>query len=152
VGMRPRTDRHTARQTHTHTHTHTQTRVTTIHFASSTTHAKCNKHVKEVTLYLEFTSAQIAEFHMAVLIDPYVTKLGYACTSTSRGYFFAAFWHSGCEFIPLTTEPQLLLNFNVISYCRKPSLEVAPTTLATFSSSDRVLSPTTLTFELDVWR
>jgi len=32
--MRPRTD--------TQTHTHTQTRVTTIHFASSTTHAKCN--------------------------------------------------------------------------------------------------------------
>ena len=34
VGMRPRTDKHTQ--------THTQTRVTTIHFASSTTHAKCN--------------------------------------------------------------------------------------------------------------
>ena len=34
VGMRPQTDRHT--------HTDTQTRVTTIHFASSTTHAKCN--------------------------------------------------------------------------------------------------------------
>jgi len=34
VGVRPRTDRHTDRQTHT--------RVTTIHFASSTTHAKCN--------------------------------------------------------------------------------------------------------------
>jgi len=32
------------RQTHkhTHTHTHTQTTVATIHFASSTTHAKCN--------------------------------------------------------------------------------------------------------------
>jgi len=34
VGMRPRTDRHTDTQT--------QTRVITIHFASSTTHAKCN--------------------------------------------------------------------------------------------------------------
>jgi len=32
MGVRPRTD----------THTHTQTRVTAIHFASSTTHAKCN--------------------------------------------------------------------------------------------------------------
>jgi len=32
VGVRPRTDRHTD----------TQTRVTTIHFGSSTTHAKCN--------------------------------------------------------------------------------------------------------------
>ena len=30
-------------QTHRQTHTDTQTRVTTIHFASSTTHAKCNK-------------------------------------------------------------------------------------------------------------
>ena len=30
-------------QTDTHTHTDTQTRVTTIHFASSTTNAKCNK-------------------------------------------------------------------------------------------------------------
>ena len=36
VGVRPRTDGQTDR------HTHTQTRVTTIHFASSTTHAKCN--------------------------------------------------------------------------------------------------------------
>jgi len=33
VGVRLRTDRHTD----------TQTRVTTIHFASSTTHAKCNQ-------------------------------------------------------------------------------------------------------------
>jgi len=35
VGMRPRTDRQTQ--------TDTQTRVTTIHFASSTTRAKCNE-------------------------------------------------------------------------------------------------------------
>ena len=35
VGVWPRTD--------THCDTHTQTRVTTIHFASSTTHAKCKK-------------------------------------------------------------------------------------------------------------
>ena len=35
VGMRPRTDRQT--------HTDTQTRVTTIHFASSTTQVKCNQ-------------------------------------------------------------------------------------------------------------
>jgi len=35
----------THRQTHTqtHTHTHTQIAVTTVHFASSTTYAKCNK-------------------------------------------------------------------------------------------------------------
>jgi len=38
--MRPWTDRQTHRQTYT------QTRVTTIHFASSTTHAKCNKCLK----------------------------------------------------------------------------------------------------------
>jgi len=38
VDMRPRTDTQTDRQTHT------QTRVTTIHFASSTTHAKCNHY------------------------------------------------------------------------------------------------------------
>ena len=38
VGVWPRTDTHTHRQTDTHT----QTRVTTIHFASSTTHAKCS--------------------------------------------------------------------------------------------------------------
>jgi len=37
VGVRPRTDRQT------HRHTDTQTRVATIHFASSTTHAKCNE-------------------------------------------------------------------------------------------------------------
>jgi len=37
--MRPWTDR----QTHTHTHTQRETRVITIHFASSTTHAKCKK-------------------------------------------------------------------------------------------------------------
>ena len=33
---------------------------------------------------------------------------------------------------------------------RKPSLEVAPTTLATFSSIDRELWPVTLTFELQL--
>jgi len=40
VGIRPRTD------TQIHRQTDTQTRVTTIHFASSTTHAKCNGHCK----------------------------------------------------------------------------------------------------------
>ena len=39
------TDRHTDRQTHT------QTRVTTIHFASSTTHAQCN-NIEDVTCKL----------------------------------------------------------------------------------------------------
>jgi len=38
VGVRPRTDRHT--------HTHRQSRVTTMHFASSTTYAKCKKSHK----------------------------------------------------------------------------------------------------------
>jgi len=38
--MRPRTDKHT--DTQTDRQTDTQTRVTTIHFASSTTDAKCN--------------------------------------------------------------------------------------------------------------
>jgi len=42
VGMRPLTDRHTD------THTDTRTRVTTIHFASSTTHAKCNNVLNSV--------------------------------------------------------------------------------------------------------
>ena len=37
VGVWPGTDT----QTHSHTHTHTHMRVTTIHFASSTTHTKC---------------------------------------------------------------------------------------------------------------
>ena len=37
VGVRPWTDRHTDIRT--------QTAVTTIHFASSTTHAKCNEHI-----------------------------------------------------------------------------------------------------------
>jgi len=42
--------------TYTWTDTHTQTRVTTIHFASSTTHAKCNNSVGEsVPLVLAFT-------------------------------------------------------------------------------------------------
>ena len=39
VGVRPWTDRQTHRQTDT------QTRVTTIHFASSTTHARCNNDI-----------------------------------------------------------------------------------------------------------
>jgi len=39
VGVRPRTDRQT------HIQTDTQTRMTTIHFASSMTQAKCNKTV-----------------------------------------------------------------------------------------------------------
>jgi len=37
-------------QTHTHTHTDTQTRVTTIHFATSTTHAKCKYLYTDVKL------------------------------------------------------------------------------------------------------
>jgi len=32
-----------------HTHRHTQTRMITIHFASSTTHAKCNYTVNDIT-------------------------------------------------------------------------------------------------------
>ena len=46
---------HTHARTHTHTHrqTDTQTRVTTIHFASSTTHAKCNNE-KEVIFFICF--------------------------------------------------------------------------------------------------
>ena len=48
--MRPRTDTQTDRQTHRHTDT--QARVATIHFASSTTHAKCNKQRnKPVSFY-----------------------------------------------------------------------------------------------------
>jgi len=35
--------RHAAADRHTDTETDTQTRMTTIHFASSTTHAKCNQ-------------------------------------------------------------------------------------------------------------
>jgi len=41
VGMQPRTNRHT--HTPTHPQTDTQTCITTIHFVSSTTHAKCNE-------------------------------------------------------------------------------------------------------------
>jgi len=41
-------DRHT--HTQTDRHTHTQTRVTTIHFASSTTHAKCNETENTYTI------------------------------------------------------------------------------------------------------
>jgi len=49
VGIRPRTDRQT----------HTQTRVTTIHFASSTTHAKCNNNaVKRCRRSLKVRSLQ----------------------------------------------------------------------------------------------
>ena len=44
VGVRPRTDRHTDR--HTDRQIHRQTRVTTIHFASSTTHAECNEAIE----------------------------------------------------------------------------------------------------------
>ena len=58
VGVRPRTDTHT----HTHTHTHTQTRVTTIHFASSMTQAKCNNvqnvyHNVDIRLFAVNTNA-----------------------------------------------------------------------------------------------
>ena len=45
VRMRRRIVRQTQTNTHTHTHTHTQTRVTTIRFALSATHAKCNNRL-----------------------------------------------------------------------------------------------------------
>jgi len=44
VGVRPRTTTQAHRQTDRQTDT--QTRVTTIHFASSTTHAKCNNKLE----------------------------------------------------------------------------------------------------------
>jgi len=55
VGVRLRTDRQTDTQTHT------QTRVTTIHFASSTTHAKCNNNINIIlgTTHLPLTSRPI---------------------------------------------------------------------------------------------
>jgi len=62
--MRSQTDRHTDRQTdrHTHTHTHTQTRVTIIHFASSTTHVKCNNPIALKPFTLEaYTTAFIGD-------------------------------------------------------------------------------------------
>jgi len=48
--------RHAAeyRQTHRLRHTDTQTRVTTIHFSWSTTHAKCNEAILQVTLRRRF--------------------------------------------------------------------------------------------------
>jgi len=74
VGMGPRTGRHT----HRHRQTHTQTRVTTIHFASSTTHAKCNKwrlNLMEFELYCREGSHRVSAgaamlfcFHMTGVI------------------------------------------------------------------------------------
>ena len=59
VGVRRRTDTHT----HTQTHTHRQTRVTTIHFASSTTHAKCN-NVKNTSCCLYyFQTTFVCQYH-----------------------------------------------------------------------------------------
>ena len=45
---RGQTDTQTNRQTDRQTHTYTQTSVTTIHFASSRTHAKCNNDIQYV--------------------------------------------------------------------------------------------------------
>ena len=58
VGMRPRTD------THTHKHTDRQTRTTTIHFASSTTHAKCrpNQYIR-----IKYDDINFCSTHMPIL-------------------------------------------------------------------------------------
>ena len=61
VGMWPRTD------THTCTQTDTQTRVTTIHFASSTTHAKCNS---EHNGYVTFTLLALLLHNVGLSISP----------------------------------------------------------------------------------
>ena len=50
VGVRPRTD------------THTETRVTTIHFASSTTHAKCNDHASQQISLIGYTTSHFNVF------------------------------------------------------------------------------------------
>jgi len=54
--MRPRTD------TQTHRQTDPQTRVTTIHFASSTTHAKCNKPMT-MTMMMTPVARAVSEYH-----------------------------------------------------------------------------------------
>ena len=63
VGMRPRTD--------------TQTRVTTIHFASSTTHAKCNQAQSK------YTSMYSLTFHVRVTTPPQYERNGTASLQTT---------------------------------------------------------------------
>jgi len=49
------------------THTHTQTRVTTIHFASSTTHAKCNNNNNGCGVVLWYISAILQYIGLIIL-------------------------------------------------------------------------------------
>ena len=52
----------TQTDTQTHKHTDTQTRVTTIHFALSTTHAKCNKLLVLLLVYKHFVAYRTVSF------------------------------------------------------------------------------------------
>ena len=73
VGVRPRRDRQTDRQTHTHTHT--QTRVTTIYFASSTTHAKCNKYTQSMVNKRLITRSMVPAwfYFICLFLGPSIT-------------------------------------------------------------------------------
>ena len=93
--MRPRTDRQT--RTHTHTHRHIWTRVTTIHFTSSTTHAKYNKRETSLkrTICLEtgFYYISRESYNDAKCIV--VTRVG-VCVSV-RGRMPTLFYGPGCN-------------------------------------------------------
>ena len=56
----------------THTHTDTQTRVTTIHFASSTTHAKCNKKSQAACHLPLLFAARLKAGNMTSLLARYI--------------------------------------------------------------------------------
>jgi len=70
VGIQPQTDRQTDRHTdrQTHRQTDTQTRITTIHFATSTTHAKCND--------LQHTDQKSRKISLDKCVNEFLTKAG----------------------------------------------------------------------------
>jgi len=87
VGIRPRTDRQTD------THTDTQTRVTTIHFAWSVTHAKCNYHYLGLVILSSLTNS----IHR--LEDSFFTLN----VSLDDGFWAPTFGADHCHSISLTT-------------------------------------------------
>jgi len=92
VGIRPRTVRHTD----------TQTRVTTIHFASSMTHAKCNDRYKEINEQnnhkqyrqrMAMSNKAIRRYQTSpALCTPIIPVPG--LRSEFSGFLYALAWHT----------------------------------------------------------
>jgi len=97
--MRPLTD------THTDTQADTQTRVTTVHFASSATHAKCNNEFNICPMSWSsqvstFLLLSLGEYVIIIHYGPYADNSGLGSCIFKEG--LGVFFNILCDFVVTT--------------------------------------------------